>query len=117
MNATRDAFKLRDSARSDRLFSRRQQIKMGDGDVQGTDVADADGHPDRRVVGSLHSRSRHGARADGRDGQPLAATTSRNRRGRSGCYFAHTNAVENLVIFAPLVLILDAMRPFDRKPP
>jgi uncharacterized MAPEG superfamily protein len=24
-------------------------------------------------------------------------------------YFAHTNAVENLVIFAPLVLILDAM--------
>ena len=23
-------------------------------------------------------------------------------------YFAHTNAVENLVIFAPLVLILDA---------
>jgi uncharacterized MAPEG superfamily protein len=24
-------------------------------------------------------------------------------------YFAHTNAVENLVIFAPLVLILDSM--------
>ena len=24
-------------------------------------------------------------------------------------YFAHTNAVENLVIFAPLVLILDAL--------
>ena len=30
-------------------------------------------------------------------------------------YFAHTNAVENLVIFAPLVLILDAHRPFDGK--
>ncbi len=25
-------------------------------------------------------------------------------------YFAHTNAVENLVVFAPLVLILDAMQ-------
>jgi uncharacterized MAPEG superfamily protein len=24
-------------------------------------------------------------------------------------YFAHTNAVENLIVFAPLVLILDAM--------
>ena len=36
-----------------------------------------------------------------------------NARRQSGwaerLYFAHTNAVENLVIFAPLVLILDAM--------
>ncbi len=38
---------------------------------------------------------------------------SRNDKAQSPwahrLYFAHTNAVENLVIFAPLVLILDAM--------
>jgi uncharacterized MAPEG superfamily protein len=38
---------------------------------------------------------------------------SRNDKPQSGwaqrLYFAHTNAVENLVIFAPLVLILDTM--------
>ncbi len=38
---------------------------------------------------------------------------SRNDKPQSGwaqrLYFAHTNAVENLVIFAPLVLILDSM--------
>ena len=40
------------------------------------------------------------------------ANPSRNDKPQSGwaqrLYFAHTNAVENLVIFAPLVLILDA---------
>lgn len=38
---------------------------------------------------------------------------SRNDKPQSGwaqrLYFAHTNAVENLMIFAPLVLILDTM--------
>ena len=29
-------------------------------------------------------------------------------------YFAHTNAVENLVVFAPLVLILDSIDGFSR---
>ena len=41
------------------------------------------------------------------------ANPSRNDKPQSPwamrLYFAHTNAVENLVIFAPLVLILDAM--------
>jgi len=40
------------------------------------------------------------------------ANPSRGDKPQSGwaqrLYFAHTNAVENLVIFAPLVLILDA---------
>src|SRR5471032_966904 len=40
------------------------------------------------------------------------ANPSRNAKPQSPwaqrLYFAHTNAVENLVIFAPLVLILDA---------
>jgi uncharacterized MAPEG superfamily protein len=40
------------------------------------------------------------------------ANPSRNDKPQSAwaqrLYFAHTNAVENLVIFAPLVLILDA---------
>jgi uncharacterized MAPEG superfamily protein len=41
------------------------------------------------------------------------ANPSRNDKAQSAwaqrLYFAHTNAVENLVIFAPLVLILDAL--------
>src|SRR6476660_333924 len=41
------------------------------------------------------------------------ANPSRNDKAQSAwaqrLYFAHTNAVENLVIFAPLVLILDAV--------
>ena len=41
------------------------------------------------------------------------ANPSRNDKPQSAwaqrLYFAHTNAVENLIIFAPLVLILDAM--------
>ena len=41
------------------------------------------------------------------------ANPSRNDKPQSAwaqrLYFAHTNAVENLVIFAPLVLILDTM--------
>jgi uncharacterized MAPEG superfamily protein len=41
------------------------------------------------------------------------ANPSRNDKAQSAwaqrLYFAHTNAVENLVIFAPLVLILDSM--------
>ena len=41
------------------------------------------------------------------------ANPSRNDKAQSAwaqrLYFAHTNAVENLVIFAPLVLILDTM--------
>jgi uncharacterized MAPEG superfamily protein len=41
------------------------------------------------------------------------ANPSRNDKPQSPwaqrLYFAHTNAVENLVIFAPLVLILDSM--------
>ena len=41
------------------------------------------------------------------------ANPSRNDKPQSSwamrLYFAHTNAVENLVIFAPLVLILDSM--------
>lgn len=41
------------------------------------------------------------------------ANPSRGDKPQSGwaqrLYFAHTNAVENLMIFAPLVLILDAM--------
>jgi len=41
------------------------------------------------------------------------ANPSRNDKPQSGwaqrLYFAHTNAVENLVIFAALVLILDAI--------
>ena len=41
------------------------------------------------------------------------ANPSRNDTPQSGwaqrLYFAHTNAVENLIIFAPLVLILDAL--------
>ncbi|MGB8576984.1 MAG: MAPEG family protein [Pseudolabrys sp.] len=40
------------------------------------------------------------------------ANPSRNDKPQSAwaqrLYFAHTNAVENLVVFAPLVLILDA---------
>ena len=40
------------------------------------------------------------------------ANPSRNDKSQSEwaqrLYFAHTNAVENLIIFAPLVLILDA---------
>ena len=40
------------------------------------------------------------------------ANPSRNEKPQAAwaqrLYFAHTNAVENLVIFAPLVLILDA---------
>lgn len=40
------------------------------------------------------------------------ANPSRHDKPQSGwahrLYFAHTNAVENLIIFAPLVLILDA---------
>ena len=40
------------------------------------------------------------------------ANPSRNDKAQSAwaqrLYFAHTNAVDNLVIFAPLVLILDA---------
>lgn len=40
------------------------------------------------------------------------ANPSRNDKAQSAwaqrLYFAHTNAVENLIIFAPLVLILDA---------
>src|SRR5262249_16469071 len=44
----------------------------------------------------------------------MAAMDNPSRRdkpqsaGAQGLYSAHTNAVENLVIFAPLVLILDA---------
>jgi len=41
------------------------------------------------------------------------ANPSRNDKPQSAwaqrLYFAHTNAVENLVIFAPLVLILDSL--------
>ena len=41
------------------------------------------------------------------------ANPSRNDKPQSPwaqrLYFAHTNAVDNLVIFAPLVLILDSM--------
>jgi uncharacterized MAPEG superfamily protein len=41
------------------------------------------------------------------------ANPSRNDKPQSGwaqrLYFAHTNAVENLMIFAPLVLVLDAL--------
>jgi uncharacterized MAPEG superfamily protein len=41
------------------------------------------------------------------------ANPKRNDRPQSGwaqrLYFAHTNAVENLMIFAPLVLVLDAL--------
>jgi uncharacterized MAPEG superfamily protein len=41
------------------------------------------------------------------------ANPSRNAKPQSPwaqrLYFAHTNAVENLVVFAPLVLILDSM--------
>jgi uncharacterized MAPEG superfamily protein len=41
------------------------------------------------------------------------ANPSRNDKPQSAwarrLYFAHTNAVENLMIFAPLVLILDAL--------
>ena len=47
------------------------------------------------------------------------ANPSRNDKPQSAwaqrLYFAHTNAVENLMIFAPLVLILNAARPFDPK--
>lgn len=41
------------------------------------------------------------------------ANPSRNDKPQSGwaqrLYFAHTNSVENLMIFAPLVLVLDAL--------
>ena len=37
------------------------------------------------------------------------ATTSRNRAWAQRLYFGHTNAVDNLAVFAPLVLILNAM--------
>jgi uncharacterized MAPEG superfamily protein len=41
------------------------------------------------------------------------ANPSRNDKPQSAwaqrLYFAHTNAVENLIVFAPLVLILDAI--------
>ena len=46
------------------------------------------------------------------------ANPSRNDKPQSAwaqrLYFAHTNAVENLIIFAPLVLILDAQGLLDR---
>jgi len=47
----------------------------------------------RGLVGAMANPSRHD--------KPQSAWAQR-------LYFAHTNAVENLVIFAPLVLILDA---------
>ena len=47
------------------------------------------------------------------------ANPSRNDKPQSPwaqrLYFAHTNAVENLVIFAPLVLILDAQGHSTRR--
>jgi uncharacterized MAPEG superfamily protein len=48
----------------------------------------------RGLMGAMANPSRHD--------KPQSAWAQR-------LYFAHTNAVENLVIFAPLVLILDAM--------
>src|SRR5262245_52190669 len=36
---------------------------------QGIDVADADGHPDRTVVGPLHSRPHQGSRVEGHIGK------------------------------------------------
>lgn len=56
---------------------------------------------------SQHSRSRHGARTNGREGipstddAPESAWAQRLQR-------AHISAVENLVLFASLVLILNA---------
>jgi len=47
----------------------------------------------RGLVGAMANPSRHD--------KPQSAWAQR-------LYFAHTNAVENLVIFAPLVLVLDA---------
>jgi len=47
----------------------------------------------RGVMGAMANPSRHD--------KPQAPWAQR-------LYFAHTNAVENLIIFAPLVLILDA---------
>jgi uncharacterized MAPEG superfamily protein len=47
----------------------------------------------RGLMGAMANPSRHD--------KPQAAWAQR-------LYFAHTNAVENLIIFAPLVLILDA---------
>src|SRR5262249_24812708 len=51
-------------------------------------------------------------RAMGRGRMGTMANPSRNAKPQSQwaqrLYFAHTNAVENLIIFAPLVLILDA---------
>ncbi len=64
---------------------------------------------DRADLGALHPRSHHGARPDGRD-EPIrhqerqAAITWAVRM-----MFAHANAVENLVIFAPFVLPRDAL--------
>jgi uncharacterized MAPEG superfamily protein len=52
---------------------------------------------DRAMVRGLMGAMANPSRGD----KPQAAWAQR-------LYFAHTNAVENLVIFAPLVLILDA---------
>jgi uncharacterized MAPEG superfamily protein len=53
---------------------------------------------DRAMVRGLMGAMANPSRKD----KPQAAWAQR-------LYFAHTNAVENLVIFAPLVLILDSM--------
>src|SRR3954465_4909516 len=53
---------------------------------------------DRIIVRGLMGAMANPSRGD----KPQSAWAQR-------LYFAHTNAVENLVIFAPLVLILDAL--------
>jgi len=54
------------------------------------------------ILDRVNVRGLMGAMANpSRNDKPQAAWAQR-------LYFAHTNAVENLIIFAPLVLILDA---------
>ena len=76
---------------------------------QGTVLVDADGDFDRSDVDSLHASTAARFAASPAPWPIRRATTSRMPNGRRGMMFAHDNAVENLIIFAPLVLILNAI--------
>ena len=63
--------------------------RLRNGNVQGTAVADANRYPDRADVGSLHPRSHHRARTDGRHGQPGAQRQATIGLGTAALFRPH----------------------------
>src|SRR5262249_1550055 len=71
------------------IMLRLKTIMMGSGNDQGTAVADSDDHPDRRDVGALLGRSRHGAWDLGLHGQSVTGRQAAIAVGAAAVFRAH----------------------------